>query len=292
MSDPVYLDPPFSFHRPTSHYPHQHLPIPLPHPRQHQHSHQHPPPVHSPPSPGKHVRKGTGVPKAKGAVRAKSGCYTCRIRRKKCDEQADSAGSCQTCVRLRLECLGFGAKRPDWMRENNSVPVLREKIKQFLASQGMIKGHSGAAPRSTDKEPPVLTLSVDTSTPTLSGRSSPGSPPSTTSSNELHHGGYPHVVTSAVRDAPRTENLVPYSPLSAESDSYANNVPYVPIPTLGSQSSLHTHGLLHPVDDMSLLPSYVSPTVDTANVGSASNNRISPTSPFTPLTSTSAQNSC
>jgi hypothetical protein len=28
--------------------------------------------------------KRTGVPKAKGAVRAKSGCYTCRIRRKVC----------------------------------------------------------------------------------------------------------------------------------------------------------------------------------------------------------------
>ncbi|KZT41856.1 hypothetical protein SISSUDRAFT_971779, partial [Sistotremastrum suecicum HHB10207 ss-3] len=123
------------------------------------------------PSPVKQTRKGAGVPKAKGAVRAKSGCYTCRIRRKKCDEQADGSGSCQTCVRLRLECLGFGAKRPDWMREGNSVPVLRERIKQFLASQGMIKGHSGAAPRSTDKEPPLLTLSVEpTSTPTMGTR--------------------------------------------------------------------------------------------------------------------------
>ena len=71
--------------------------------------------------------------KPKGAVRAKSGCYTCRIRRKvpfypvrrvssltdahqKCDEKMDNEGSCQTCARLRLQCLGFGAKRPDWMR--------------------------------------------------------------------------------------------------------------------------------------------------------------------------------
>ncbi|KAL5503907.1 hypothetical protein ACEPAH_7978 [Sanghuangporus vaninii] len=83
--------------------------------------------------------------KPKGAVRAKSGCYTCRIRRKKCDEKMNNEGSCQTCERLRLQCLGFGAKRPDWMREGNSVAEIREKIKTFLAQNGMIKGHSGTA---------------------------------------------------------------------------------------------------------------------------------------------------
>ncbi|KAI0360197.1 hypothetical protein OH77DRAFT_1394288 [Trametes cingulata] len=126
-------------------------------------------------------QKKPGAPKPKGAVRAKSGCYTCRIRRKKCDEQPNEDGACQTCVRLRLQCLGFGAKRPDWMRENNSVTELREKIKTFLASQGMIKGHSGSGPRSTEQDPPVLVL-VDHL------RTSPSSPPtptlSATSSSE------------------------------------------------------------------------------------------------------------
>lgn len=99
----------------------------------------------------------------------------------KCDEQPDPDGNCQTCVRLRLECLGFGAKRPDWMRvspcsaiaiislinyhqEGNSVGELRDRIKTFLASQGMIKGHSGgvASSRHSDADHPVLTLSTDT----------------------------------------------------------------------------------------------------------------------------------
>ncbi|KAK7463445.1 hypothetical protein VKT23_006797 [Stygiomarasmius scandens] len=96
--------------------------------------------------------KKAGAPKAKGAVRAKSGCYTCRIRRKKCDEQPDDHGRCQTCVRLRLQCLGFGAKRPEWLRENNNVQELREKIKTFLASQGMIKGHSGSGSRAPEQD--------------------------------------------------------------------------------------------------------------------------------------------
>ena len=39
-------------------------------------------------------------------------------------------------------------------QENNSVTELREKIKTFLASQDMIKGHSGSGPRSNEKRAP------------------------------------------------------------------------------------------------------------------------------------------
>jgi len=122
--------------------------------------------------------KQRGTPKAKGAVRAKSGCYTCRIRRKKCDEELSDGGRCRTCVRLRLECLGFGPKRPEWLREIHNVREVREKIKNFLASHGMIKGHTGTAlPRESEYELPTLRLSDETSgsessqsptTPTLS----------------------------------------------------------------------------------------------------------------------------
>ncbi|KAG1750858.1 fungal-specific transcription factor domain-containing protein [Suillus lakei] len=126
----------------------------------------------------------TGAPKAKGAVRAKSGCYTCRIRRKKCDEQPNADGSCQTCVRLRLQCLGFGAKRPEWLRASDKVVDLREKIKNFLAAQGMIKGHSGAGPRPNDQEPSILSLSADYASPSTS----PQTPTLSISSDERHPG--------------------------------------------------------------------------------------------------------
>ncbi|KLO08795.1 hypothetical protein SCHPADRAFT_908338 [Schizopora paradoxa] len=115
--------------------------------------------------------------KQKGAQRAKSGCYTCRIRRKKCDEKQDAEGNCQTCVRLRLQCLGFGAKRPDWMREGNSVPELRERIKNFLAEQGMIKGHSSTAPRTLIQ--PVPTAA---NTNTNANNTHPPAPPSSNGS--------------------------------------------------------------------------------------------------------------
>ncbi|KAJ7476036.1 fungal-specific transcription factor domain-containing protein [Mycena latifolia] len=117
--------------------------------------------------------KKPGPPKAKGAVRAKSGCYTCRIRRKKCDERANQDGHCETCVRLRLQCLGFGAKRPEWLR----VGLFVASIGPDLTSRfGMIKGHSGSGPRGSEHDLPVLKLEEDNTpsssesppTPTLS----------------------------------------------------------------------------------------------------------------------------
>jgi len=145
--------------------------------------------------------KKAGAPKAKGAVRAKSGCYTCRIRRKKCDEQSNEDGECSTCVRLHLECLGFGAKRPEWLRESRNVSELRDKIKSFLAAQGMIKGTSGAGAKNSEQDSPFLRLSEG-------GYSSPSSasPPTPVLSltEELRH---PVLTLSSERDEPYPSTL-------------------------------------------------------------------------------------
>ncbi|KAI0649396.1 fungal-specific transcription factor domain-containing protein [Trametes meyenii] len=188
------------------------------------------------------TQKKPGAPKPKGAVRAKSGCYTCRIRRKKCDEQPNEDGACQTCVRLRLQCLGFGAKRPEWMRENNSVTELREKIKTFLASQGMIKGHSGSGPRSTEQDPPVLVLVDHLHT-------SPSSPPtptlSATSSSEGPRPPHNGMNTSFER-AP---NHYPAMPPPQEQQQYGHNWP-PSIPELGHDPNMNRGPMLPNVNDM------------------------------------------
>ncbi|MCO5613658.1 hypothetical protein L7F22_067936 [Adiantum nelumboides] len=45
-------------------------------------------------------------------IRAKTGCFTCRARRKKCDETRDATtGGCQRCLRSGIECLGFPGLR-------------------------------------------------------------------------------------------------------------------------------------------------------------------------------------
>ncbi|OJT02247.1 Transcriptional regulatory protein pro1 [Trametes pubescens] len=194
-------------------------------------------------------QKKPGAPKPKGAVRAKSGCYTCRIRRKKCDEQPNDDGACQTCVRLRLQCLGFGAKRPEWMRENNSVTELREKIKSFLASQGMIKGHSGSGPRSTDQDPPVLVL-VD------SLHTSPSSPPtptlSATSSSEGPRPPHNGMNTSFER-APAH-----YTTMPPEQQQYGHN--WQPaIPELGHDPAMNRGPMLPNVNELMYHPPAPAP---------------------------------
>ncbi|KAG2112148.1 hypothetical protein BD769DRAFT_1642591 [Suillus cothurnatus] len=125
-----------------------------------------------------------GIARDEDAVCAESGCYTCRIRRKKCDEQPNADGSCQTCVRLRLQCLGFGAMFPEWLRTSGKVVDLREKIENFIAAQGMIEGHSGAGPRPNDQEPSILSPSSNYVSPSTS----PQTPTLSIPSDERHPG--------------------------------------------------------------------------------------------------------
>ncbi|TRM55749.1 hypothetical protein BD626DRAFT_636532 [Schizophyllum amplum] len=124
------------------------------------------PPVTKPRVPAKETTHGQELPadRAKGAARAKSGCYTCRVRRKKCDEERDEDGHCRTCTRLRLQCLGFGTKLPEYLRVSSArlffralsrtlthrqnidtVNEMRDKIKLHLDTNNMIKRLAGSS---------------------------------------------------------------------------------------------------------------------------------------------------
>ena len=73
-------------------------------------------------------------------------------------------------------------------QENRNVLDLREKIKTFLASQGMIKGHSGSATRAAEQESQILALSTDYVSPT----NSPQTPTlSISSTNDERPSSYP-----------------------------------------------------------------------------------------------------
>ncbi|KAF7328044.1 Zn(2)-C6 fungal-type domain-containing protein [Mycena kentingensis (nom. inval.)] len=70
---------------------------------------------------------------------SKGGCWTCRLRRKKCDENREG-DSCHTCIRLTIECLGWGPKRPEWMRDKAAVERYKADIKAQLTRAGLIRG--------------------------------------------------------------------------------------------------------------------------------------------------------
>ncbi|KAA1467751.1 hypothetical protein DENSPDRAFT_769670 [Dentipellis sp. KUC8613] len=214
--------------------------------------------------------KKSGAPKAKGAVRAKSGCYTCRIRRKKCDEQPNDDGRCQTCIRLRLQCLGFGQKRPEWLKENNNVTVFREKIKDFLAAQGMIKGHSGAGARASEQEATLVLVQEP-------GRSDSSSPPTPTLSASSDEHRYSGIATSNVRDGGThyPTLAMPPQPNSYSSGRYTapRSIPYTDVnrswiaphymQDLSPDSPLDVRGGPMPPSGDLMFPSYSSSTPST-----------------------------
>ncbi|KAG1821621.1 fungal-specific transcription factor domain-containing protein [Suillus subaureus] len=75
----------------------------------------------------------------RGGLTGRGGCWTCRLRRKKCDEQREG-NSCHTCKRLRIDCLGWGTRRPEWMRDKKAVEDYKAGIKAQLTRAGLIRG--------------------------------------------------------------------------------------------------------------------------------------------------------
>ncbi|KAI8630253.1 fungal-specific transcription factor domain-containing protein [Xylariaceae sp. FL1651] len=73
----------------------------------------------------------TGVsPRSVNTYRSSNGCWTCRLRRKKCDEQHPV---CDGCSALNLTCY-YGQEKPDWMdggvRQEEMAEHLKRKVKE------------------------------------------------------------------------------------------------------------------------------------------------------------------
>lgn len=66
-----------------------------------------------------------------GKVRSQSGCYTCRLRRKKCDERHPI---CDACGALEITCY-FGDQKPDWMDGGPKQKAMAETIKAQVKKQ-------------------------------------------------------------------------------------------------------------------------------------------------------------
>lgn len=104
-------------------------------------------------------------------------------------------------ARSRISCLNI------LLQENRRVVEIREKIKTFLASQGMIKGHSGSGPRTADQEQTFLALSDDY----CSSSDSPPTPTlSLSPSDELH--SFHHTSHVRSHSPPWSTALPPINP--------------------------------------------------------------------------------
>ncbi|KAH7131847.1 fungal-specific transcription factor domain-containing protein [Dendryphion nanum] len=64
----------------------------------------------------------------KGALRTKHGCWTCRVRKKKCDE---ARPKCTNCESLVIPCHGYGPK-PDWMDNGEKERIVVKEMKEII----------------------------------------------------------------------------------------------------------------------------------------------------------------
>lgn len=71
-------------------------------------------------------------------VRSTTGCWTCRLRRKKCDEDKPI---CQRCKKLQLDCAGYGEK-PSWMDGGVQEKLRAEQMKKRRQVQASISSLS------------------------------------------------------------------------------------------------------------------------------------------------------
>ncbi|KAI0520852.1 fungal-specific transcription factor domain-containing protein [Xylaria bambusicola] len=76
------------------------------------------------------VSKGNG--KRRLGTRSQNGCWTCKLRRKKCDEHQPI---CKTCEVLRISCEGYGPK-PIWMDRGPLEKETAERVKMAVALNG------------------------------------------------------------------------------------------------------------------------------------------------------------
>ncbi|KAF8145512.1 hypothetical protein K438DRAFT_1610997, partial [Mycena galopus ATCC 62051] len=71
-------------------------------------------------------------------------------RRQRCDEnRVGDSESCRTCMHLSIDCLGWGPKCPEWMRDKPLVEAYKADIKAQLTRAGLIRGQ----PRSSQLVP-------------------------------------------------------------------------------------------------------------------------------------------
>jgi C6 transcription factor Pro1 len=86
-----------------------------------------------------------------------SGCFTCRLRRKKCDE---GKPKCKACKHLGLTCE---YKRPMWWSNNDQRRRQKEDIKNIIKRTKLSEKSSTLQPHCAIPTPPSMTYSVPTS---------------------------------------------------------------------------------------------------------------------------------
>ncbi|KAF2499394.1 hypothetical protein BU16DRAFT_453687 [Lophium mytilinum] len=166
---------------------------------------------------------------AKMHKRSRSGCFTCRLRRKKCDE---GKSSCKACKHLGLKCE---YKRPMWWSNNEQRRQQKEVIKNIIKRTKLNEKTSQGVPMSANT-PPSLCHSLPTSD-TYSDGIGCTRAPSVDSQLSLdynfNHVGTPDLLSSSMMPPPMFAPAYPqcgqYAPyevdIKTETQMFVNDIP-------------------------------------------------------------------
>ena len=109
----------------------------------------------------------TSIPMS-GPLRTKQGCWTCRLRKKKCDERRPH---CSTCEALSITCYGFGPK-PDWMNNGEKKSAVANSLKEIVKHTSRRKA---TAQHSKHRDPIIRIAPKASNNSVESSSSDPGS---------------------------------------------------------------------------------------------------------------------
>jgi C6 transcription factor Pro1 len=99
--------------------------------------------------------------------KSKQSCWTCRLRRKKCDQ---GRPQCSTCESLSITCYGYGAK-PDWMDNSDREKAVTNGLKQTVKHTSRLGRKATRTSHFPTQRKPIIRLApkpspIHNSTPT------------------------------------------------------------------------------------------------------------------------------
>ncbi|KAL8803486.1 MAG: hypothetical protein Q9223_006131 [Gallowayella weberi] len=193
---------------------------------------------------------------AKMHRRSRSGCFTCRLRRKKCDE---GKNQCKACKHLGLKCE---YKRPMWWSNNEQRKQQKETIKNIIKRTKLSEKTSQIG-TSCAETPPGLSHSLPTSA-TYSEATARTRAPSIESQHSpdydfnqpLSHDYYdyhPHIVSPPYDNNAHFQPFVstPYEvDIKTERQMFVNDIP------TRRDSTISTFSTYQPPPPQATLPSF------------------------------------
>lgn len=182
------------------------------------------------------------TPKSKTQLhrRSRTGCYTCRLRRKKCDE---GSPRCSACKHLGLVCE---YKRPVWWGNNDARKKQKDDIKAIIKRKKLSEKSSQTIQTSVNS-PPGLSHSLPTSATFSEGLDEPIGSESIDShfSSAFNFNSpptdYPAVFNAQFPDFATFGVYAPYEiDVKTERQMFVNDVPTLKESTVSTFSTFHT----------------------------------------------------